>query len=160
MEVPLFRGIFTPYDPSIMAYLWVIFFANMGGWGWSELFSNIYHHHPESKKRKSSEENSGFIHPYCRYGNAVKTRITISTIAILWPVKAIFENRAATVEVDSFVSPVKTQRSKTHVVGRRLLNGKPQERLRFRDLHGKTLASKKRIAILSCVLDQESQTDP
>ena len=66
---------------------------------------NIYHHHPESKKRKSSEANSGSIHPYGRYENAVKTRKTISTIAILWPVKAIFEKRAATVEVDSFVSP-------------------------------------------------------
>ena len=68
---------------------------------------NIYHldHHPESKKRKSSQENSGFIHPYGRYGNAAKTRKTISTIAILWPVKAIFEKRAATVEVDSFLSP-------------------------------------------------------
>ena len=68
---------------------------------------NIYHHHPESKKRKSSEANSGSIHPYGRYENAVKTRKTISTIAILRPVKAIFEKRAATVEVDSFVSPVK-----------------------------------------------------
>ena len=65
----------------------------------------IYHHHPESKKIISSEEKSGFIHPYGRYGNAVKTRKTISTIAILWPVKAIFEKRAATVEVDSFLSP-------------------------------------------------------
>ena len=62
---------------------------------------NIYHHHPESKKRKSSEANSGSIHPYGRYGNAVKARKTISTIAILWPVKAIFEKRAATVEVDT-----------------------------------------------------------
>ena len=62
---------------------------------------NIYHHHPESKKRKSSEANSGSIHPYGRYENAVKTRKTISTIAILWPVKVIFEKRAATVEVDS-----------------------------------------------------------
>ena len=35
---------------------------------------NIYHHHPESKKRKSSEANSGSIHPYGRYENAVKTR--------------------------------------------------------------------------------------
>ena len=31
---------------------------------------------------------------------------TISTIAILWAVKAIFEKRAATVEVDTFISPV------------------------------------------------------
>ena len=34
-----------------------------------------------------------------------KTSKTISTIAILWPVKAIFEQRAATVEVDTFISP-------------------------------------------------------
>ena len=71
--------------------------------GWE--LRNIYHHHPESKERKSSEANSGFIHPYGRYGNAVKTRKTISTIAILWLVKAIFEKRAATVEVDTFISP-------------------------------------------------------
>ena len=45
------------------------------------------------------------MHPYGRYGNAAKTRITISTIAILWLVKAIFEKRAAMVEVDSFLSP-------------------------------------------------------
>ena len=64
----------------------------------------IYHHHPESKKRESSEASSDSIQPYGRYRNAVKTRKTISTIAILWPVKAILENRAATVEVDSFVS--------------------------------------------------------
>ena len=70
---------------------------------------NIYHHHPESKKRKSSEAKSGSIHPYSRYGNAVKTRKSISTIAIPCPVKAIFEKRAATVEVDSFVSPEEDQ---------------------------------------------------
>ena len=34
-----------------------------------------------------------------------KTSKTISTIAILWPVKAIFETRATTVEVDTFISP-------------------------------------------------------
>ena len=36
---------------------------------------------------------------------------------------------------------------KTRVLGRRLSNGKPQERLRFRDLRSKMLAFKKRIAI-------------
>ena len=66
---------------------------------------NSYHHHPESRKRKSSEANSGSIHPCGRYENAVKTRKAISAIAILWPVKAIFEKRAATVEVDTFISP-------------------------------------------------------
>ena len=68
---------------------------------------NIYHHHhhPERKKRKSSEANSGSIHPCGRYENAVKTRKAISTIAILWPVRAIFEKRAATVEVDTFDFP-------------------------------------------------------
>ena len=35
-----------------------------------------------------------------------KTSKTISTIAILWPVKAIFEKRAATVEVDTLIFPV------------------------------------------------------
>ena len=47
----------------------------------------------------------------------------------------------------------KTRRSKTRVLERRLPNGKPQKRLRFRDLRGKTLAFKKRIAILSCDLE-------
>ena len=65
---------------------------------------NIYHHHPESKNQKSSEANSGSLHPYGRYGNAVKPRKTISTITILWPIKAIFEKRAATVEVDTLIS--------------------------------------------------------
>ena len=75
-------------------------------WGALRELRNIYHHHhPESKKTKSSEANSGSIHPYGRYGNAVKTRKTISTIAILWPVNAIFEKRAATVEVDTLISP-------------------------------------------------------
>ena len=44
----------------------------------------------------------------------------------------------------------KKRRFKTRVLGRRLPNGKPQERLRFRDLRSKTLAFKKRIAIVSC----------
>ena len=66
---------------------------------------NIYRHHPESKKQKSSEWSSGSIHPYGRYGNAGKTGKTISTIAILLPVKAIFKKRAATVEVDTLISP-------------------------------------------------------
>ena len=47
----------------------------------------------------------------------------------------------------------KTRRSKTRVSWRRLPNGKPQERLRFRDLRSKMLAfKKKRSAIISCVL--------
>ena len=37
---------------------------------------------------------------------------------------------------------------KTRVLGRRLPNGKPQERLRFRALRSKTLAFKERIAII------------
>ena len=86
---------------------WVnfVFFCFLGDF-WE--LRNIYHHHhhhPGSKKRKSSEANSGSIHPYGRYGTSVKTRKAISTIAILWPVKAIFEKRAATVEVDTLISP-------------------------------------------------------
>ena len=46
----------------------------------------------------------------------------------------------------------KTQCFKTRVLGRRLPNGKPEERLRFRALRGKTLAFKKRIAIAFCDL--------
>ena len=42
----------------------------------------------------------------------------------------------------------KTQCFKTSVLGRRLPNGVPQKRLRFRDLRSKTLAFKKRIAIV------------
>ena len=61
----------------------VLFFAKVASSG--EL-RNIY----QSKKRKSSEANSGSIHPYSRYGSAVKIRKTFSIIAILWP----------TVEVD------------------------------------------------------------
>ena len=46
----------------------------------------------------------------------------------------------------------KTRCFKTLVLGRRLPNGKPQERLRFRALRGKTLAFKERIAIVFCDL--------
>ena len=46
----------------------------------------------------------------------------------------------------------KTRCFKTRVLGRRLPNGKPQEGLRFRDLCCKTLAFKKRIAIIFCDL--------
>ena len=42
----------------------------------------------------------------------------------------------------------KTRCFKTRVLGRRLPNGKPQERLRFRALRSKTLAFKERIAII------------
>ena len=60
---------------------------------------------PREQEKKSSEAKAGSIHPYGRYGNAVKTRKTMSTIAILWPVKAIFEKRAATVEADTLIPP-------------------------------------------------------
>ena len=46
----------------------------------------------------------------------------------------------------------KTRGFKTRVLKRRLPNGKSQERLRFRDLRSKTLAFKKRIAIVFCDL--------
>ena len=39
-----------------------------------------------------------------------KSSKTMSTIAILWPVKVIFEKRAATVEVDTLTSPEPTLR--------------------------------------------------
>ena len=49
---------------------------------------------PREQEKTISEANSGSIHPSGRSGYAVKTRKTISTIAIPWPVKAIFEKRA------------------------------------------------------------------
>ena len=60
---------------------------------------------PREQNKKFFRGNSDSIHPYGRYGNAAKTSKTISTIAILWPVKAILEKRAATVEVDTFIAP-------------------------------------------------------
>ena len=69
---------------------------------------NIYHQHPERKRRRSSEGSSGSLHPYGRRGNVgKKTRKSLSTIAMLGPVKAIFEKSAATVEVDTFISLVR-----------------------------------------------------
>ena len=53
----------------------------------------------------------------------------------------------------------KTRCFKTRVLRRRLPNGKPQERLRFRDLRSKTLAFKKRTAIVFCDL-KTSQVFP
>ena len=47
----------------------------------------------------------------------------------------------------------KTLYFKMRVLVRRLPNGKPEERLRFRDLRAKTLAFKRRIAMISCVLE-------
>ena len=85
-----------------------IAFSRPPDWSCWEL-RNIYHHHPDSKIRKSSEANSGSIQPYGRYGSAVKTSKPVSTIAILWPAKAILEKRAATVEADTFTSPVLTK---------------------------------------------------
>ena len=46
----------------------------------------------------------------------------------------------------------KTRCFKARVLVRRLPNGKPQERLRFRALRSKTLAFKKHIAIIFCDL--------
>ena len=52
LKIPLFQGIFTPYDPSFYGIFWGIFFANMGGgccqkyfqWG---LFSSVNSHDTE-----------------------------------------------------------------------------------------------------------------
>ena len=82
--------LFTPFQK--ITRMKVVFSNYLGDYSYWEL-RNIY-------------PNSGSIHPYGRYGNAGKTSKTISTIAILWPVKAILEKRAATVEVDTLISPV------------------------------------------------------
>ena len=59
----------------------------------------------QSKKRKSSGETLAPSTPTVDMEMLEKTSKTMSTMAILWPVKAIFEKRAATVEVDTFLSP-------------------------------------------------------
>ena len=61
---------------------------------------------PPREQEKKVFRGKLWLHPtYGRCRNAVKkTRETVSTIAVLWPVKAIFEKRAATVEVDTFIS--------------------------------------------------------
>ena len=38
VKVPLFQGIFKPYDPLFMAYFGSIFFANVGGGGGQNYF--------------------------------------------------------------------------------------------------------------------------
>ena len=68
---------------------------------------NIYHHHPESKKRKSSEANCGSIHPYGRYEHAVKKlgKPYLYHGDSLACQGQRIEKRAATVEVDTLISP-------------------------------------------------------
>ena len=60
---------------------------------------------PGEQEKRVFRANLWRHRPYGRYGNAGKTSKTISTIGILWPVKAVFEKRAATVEVDTFIFP-------------------------------------------------------
>ena len=69
---------------------------------------------PREQEKKIFRAISGAIDPYSRYGNAAKTSKTISTITILWLVKAVFEKRAAAMEVDTLISspcaPAETRR--------------------------------------------------
>ena len=82
--------------------------------------------------------NEGFGKDFYRKGNAVK-RSRLSVLKRCVPKTLAF---AFGLRLRS-----KTRYFKTRVLGRRLPNGKPQERLRFRDLRSKTLAFKKRTAI-------------
>ena len=59
------------------------------------------HYCPESNKRRSSERNSSPIEPYGRYDHAGKPSDSMSIMAPLWLVKAIFEKRAVTMKVDT-----------------------------------------------------------
>ena len=58
----------------------------------------------EFKKGMVIREYSGPIHPYFRYEKGWKTSKTMSAIATSWHDKAMFEKRAAMVEVDMFHS--------------------------------------------------------
>ena len=84
------------------AFLRSVFWATKAINETNRELGNIYHHYPESMKRKSSERIAGAIDPFGRYGIRRKTSKTISTTAIIGPVEAISEKRAATVEVDTF----------------------------------------------------------
>ena len=88
---------------TILRFSCCPFFLRSKSWEVKRIY---HHHHPESKKRESPEWNSGSILPYGRYGMLENQAKTISTIAILWPVKGIFGTRAAAVEVDTLISPV------------------------------------------------------
>ena len=66
---------------------------------------NIYHYHPDSKKKYLWREALAPSTPTVDMKMLEETSKTISTIAILWPVEAIFEKRSATVEVDTFIAP-------------------------------------------------------
>ena len=82
---------------------------------------------------------SSFIYSwsfFCAYSLSVLKRCVLKTLAFAFGLRL----------------RSKTRCFKTRVLGRRLPNGKPQERLRFRALRGKTLAFKKRIAIVFCDL--------
>ena len=72
---------------------------------------------PREQEKEILRANLLRHRPYGRYGNAGKTSKTIPTIAILWPVKAIFEKRAATVEVDPCFSPEKSRSPRKQKIG-------------------------------------------
>ena len=59
---------------------------------------------PSSREHEKSPTSSP-IHPYGRNEYIGKLSQTISAIVILWPVEAMFEKKAATVEVDAFITP-------------------------------------------------------
>ena len=56
-------------------------FLQIFGW---ELRNIYHHHHPESKIRKSSEAISGSMHPYGRYGIAVKMLAKLAIPAAIY----------------------------------------------------------------------------
>ena len=80
--------------PKLLSYHLVTFQFGRGRWFGGLLGTERHLPPPPREQDKiSSVANSGSIHPYGRYGHAVKTSETMSTITILWSVKAIFEKR-------------------------------------------------------------------
>ena len=60
-ESPFISGIFTPYDPSFMAYFGSISFANFGGWGWVKLvFKN-------ERAEREAQQTPSVGNPFARH---------------------------------------------------------------------------------------------
>ena len=91
--------------------LWVGTSARISAWTSAPLFRSW---------EKKIFRGRLWLHPPLRQmWKCWKTSKTIFTVAILWPVKAIFEERAATVEVDSFLpneNSIWTHRSQMEVL--------------------------------------------
>ena len=106
---------------------------------------------PEKKLLQSSRNQSPSECCRCTFPH-VKMRMLEAVGKIAWLCDPLSVLKRCVPETLAFAFGLrlrsKTRSFKTRVLGRRLPNRKPQERLRSRTLRGKTLAFKKRIAIV------------